>query len=181
MTDALRDCKAILHAGDASKQEILDQLGRIAPVYAVRGNNDKEWADHVPAFLDFALCGLRIYMVHKKKDIPQDTSGYDLVVYGHSHRYEVQTVGRTHFLNPGSCGPRRFHQDITMAVVEIDEGPGQFTIRRIDIPHEKKLGFSRDNIQTRDIENVIRQIKNGKTVEEIAKAMAIERELADQI
>ena len=65
--------------------------------------------------------------------------------------------------------------------MEIDEVPGQFSIRRIDIPHERKQGFSKNTIQAGDIEKVIRLIKNGKTVEEIASSLGIERDLADQI
>ena len=83
---ALDGCEAILHGGDINKQEIIDQLEMIAPVYVVRGNNDKDWAEHIPMFLDFELAGLRIYMTHKKKDLPADLSGYDLVVFGHSHK-----------------------------------------------------------------------------------------------
>ena len=83
-------------------------------------NNDKDWAEHIPMFLDFQLYGCHICMTHKKKDLPQDLSDYDLVVYGHSHRYEQKSSGKTLLLNPGSCGPRRFHQDITMAIAEVD-------------------------------------------------------------
>ena len=117
---ALQGCEAILHGGDINRQDIIDQLNTIAPVYVVRGNNDKDWAEHIPMFLDFQLYGCHICMTHKKKDLPQDLSDYDLVVYGHSHRYEQKSSGKTLFLNPGSCGPRRFHQDITMAIAEVD-------------------------------------------------------------
>ena len=65
-------CDCILHGGDISSQEILDQLEQIAPVKVVRGNNDKEWAEHLPLFQDFELGGLRVYMTHKKKDLPKD-------------------------------------------------------------------------------------------------------------
>jgi putative phosphoesterase len=106
----LQGCDAILHGGDINRQEIITELERIAPVYIVRGNNDKEWAEHLPLFLDFELFGLRVYMTHKKKDLPKDLTAYDLVVYGHSHKYEQKTNGRTHLINPGSCGPRRFNQ-----------------------------------------------------------------------
>ena len=116
---ALQGCEAILHGGDINRQDIIDQLNTIAPVYVVRGNNDKDWAEHIPMFLDFQLYGCHIYMTHKKKDLPQDLSDYDLVVYGHSHRYEQKSSGKTLLLNPGSCGPRRFHQDITMAIAEV--------------------------------------------------------------
>ena len=113
VTENLKGCDAILHAGDISSRKILDQLKQIAPVKAVRGNNDKEWAEHLPLFLDFELGGLRFFMTHKKKDLPVDLSAYDVVVFGHSHQYAEMRQGNTTLLNPGSCGPRRFHQPIT--------------------------------------------------------------------
>ena len=88
VAEALQGCDCILHSGDISSQRILDQLEQIAPVKAVRGNNDKEWAEHLPMFLDFELGGLRIYMTHKKKDPPKDLTAYDL---GLSHRSVVLT------------------------------------------------------------------------------------------
>ena len=48
---ALQGCEAILHGGDINRQDIIDQLNTIAPVYVVRGNNDKDWAEHIPMFL----------------------------------------------------------------------------------------------------------------------------------
>ena len=137
VTDALAGSDVILHAGDINKASILDNLRNIAPVYVVRGNNDKEWAEHLPSFLDFELEGLRFYMTHKKKDLPQDLSPYDIAIIGHSHQYKEDWIdhrgGRTLILNPGSCGPRRFNQAITMALLTIDkEG---WTIKRIEIPH----------------------------------------------
>ena len=87
VADALQGCDYILHGGDISSQRVLDRLEQIAPVKVVRGNNDKEWAEHLPLFLDFELGGLRICMTHKKKDLPGDLSAYDLAIYGHSHQY----------------------------------------------------------------------------------------------
>jgi predicted phosphodiesterase len=57
------------------------------------------------------------------------------VIYGHSHKYEEKQIDGVFYLNPGSCGPRRFHQDITMAVMTVEED-GTFQVQRIDIPHE---------------------------------------------
>ena len=68
---ALNGCEAILHAGDVCRQEILDELEKIAPVYVVRGNNDKEWAENIPVLLDFEIAGLRVFMTHKKTDLPR--------------------------------------------------------------------------------------------------------------
>jgi putative phosphoesterase len=130
---ALQGCSAILHGGDINRQEMIDRLEQIAPVYVVRGNNDKEWAEHLPEFLDFELCGLRIYMTHKKKDLPEDLSPYDLIITGHTHKYEHKTSGEQVFLNPGSCGPRKLTQPITMALLHVHED--SFTVEKIDIPH----------------------------------------------
>lgn len=189
---ALDGCEAILHAGDINRQEIIDQLSVIAPVYVVCGNNDKEWAEHIPFFLDFTLCGLHIYMTHKKKDLPRDVSNYDLVVYGHSHRYEQGEVGGTVLINPGSCGPRRFHQDITLALADIEAQTHQIAIHRIDIPHktERQDGghdslsskkITLETISQPDIDKVIRLIKKKKGVDEIAAQMGMERCFAGQI
>lgn len=117
--EILRGCDAILHGGDINRQEILDVLNEIAPVFAVRGNNDKAWAENLPETLDFTLYGIRFFMVHNKKQIPKEIGDTDIIVYGHSHKYEEKYVDGKFFLNPGSCGPRRFTQPITMAVLEV--------------------------------------------------------------
>ncbi len=178
--EALSDCSAILHGGDINRQEILDRLAGIAPVYAVRGNNDKEWAGHLPWTLDFTLHGLHVFMTHKKKDLPQNISDYDLILYGHSHKYEEKTEGRTHMINPGSCGPRRFNQEITMAKLTLDDGGRIAAIMRIDIPHQTP-GIRPEQIRRQDIERVIREIKKGRSVKQIASASGLGEELSEQI
>lgn len=177
----LQGCDAILHGGDINRQEIIDRLEQIAPVYVVRGNNDKEWAEHLPLFLDFELSGLHIFMTHKKKDLPVDISPYDLIVYGHSHRYEQKREGSTYLINPGSCGPRRFKQDITLAVMELEEPDERIMIRRIDIPHEKKPAVNKDNLQRPEIERVIREIKKGRSVAEISLKLGVDPDLTEEI
>ncbi len=177
----LQGCDAILHGGDINRQEIIDRLEQIAPVYVVRGNNDKEWAEHLPQFLDFELSGLHIFMTHKKKDLPMDISSYDLIVYGHSHRYEQKREGSTYLINPGSCGPRRFKQDITLAAMELEEPDERIMIRRIDIPHEKKPAVNKDNLQRPEIERVIREIKKGRSVAEISLKLGVDPDLTEEI
>ena len=120
--EVLRSCDCILHGGDVNKPEILDTLRSIAPLYVVRGNNDREWAEGLPQSLTVTLGGVPFFMVHKKKDVPADLGDARVVVFGHSHKYlEQQRDGRL-WLNPGSCGRRRFDQEITMAVVTVDGG-----------------------------------------------------------
>lgn len=132
----LKDVDAILHGGDINKPGIVDELRQHAPLYIVRGNNDKEWAEAIPHDLTVTLDGVTFYMVHNKKEVPADLSGVDAVVFGHSHKYLQETKDGILWLNPGSCGPRRFHQEITMMMVEIADGHIQVT--KITIPHEVK-------------------------------------------
>ncbi len=169
----VRGTFCILHGGDISSQKILDKLEAIAPVTVVRGNNDKEWAEHLPQSLDFELGGLRFFMTHKKKDLPKDLSPYDLVIYGHSHKYDSTWIEHEHgkrtlLLNPGSCGPRRFHQPITMAKLIInDKG---WNVSRIDLPYSGKEAVSKlgsTDIRAQ-IEVVVRETQKGHTVADIA-------------
>lgn len=141
----LQGCEAILHGGDINRQEILDRLEKIAPVYVVRGNNDKGWAEEIPEMLRLEFYGVKIFMIHNKKHMPKNLSDIDVVVYGHSHRYEEKSEGGMLWLNPGSCGPRRFSQPITMAVLEIEEA-GNICVKRYDIPHKAAAGkVTKDN------------------------------------
>ena len=90
--ELLRSADAILHAGDINSQAIVDQLSSLAPLYVVRGNNDKEWAAAIPHDLTVTLDGVRFYMVLNKKDVPADLTGADVVVFGHSHKYSEERI-----------------------------------------------------------------------------------------
>ena len=176
---ALMGVDAILHAGDISGQAVLDQLQTIAPVYAVRGNADKEWAEEVPTFLDFELNGLHIYMTHRKKDLPADLDPYDLVMVGHSHTYADTLIGKTRIINPGSCGPRRFHQPITMAVATIADS--SIEIIRIDIAHALSSPKIDPNDIAAQIEVVIKEFNRGHSTKRTAEKYGIDPKLAEQI
>ena len=118
--DAIAGCDAIIHGGDINKPEIIQRLQEIAPVYVVRGNNDKEWAEHIPATLTFQIEDCRFFLVHNKKEVPKILTGIDAVIFGHSHKYFEQTIDGRLWLNPGSCGKRRFDQEITLAILTVD-------------------------------------------------------------
>ena len=178
---ALEGCEAILHGGDINRQEIIDQLSGIAPTYVVRGNNDREWAEHIPLFLDFRLAGLKLYMTHKKKDLPADLSAYDLVIYGHSHRYDEMRAGRTLLLNPGSCGPRRFLQPITLALLtRSDDG---WIVNCIEIPHTPREAAPKIDPGTikRQIEIVMKETQKGNGVVFIAEKYGMDKAVVEQI
>ena len=176
---ALEGVDAILHAGDINSQQILDQLQTIAPVYAVRGNADKEWAEHLPSFLDFELGGLRIYMTHKKKGLPPDLSPYNLVLVGHSHQYSETRQGSTLIVNPGSCGPRRFHQPITLARAATADK--KITVTRIDIEHPVRLPKIDPTDIAAQIEVVIKEVDKGRGAAKISEKYGIDPALVEQI
>ena len=133
VVEYLKTADVILHGGDINKQSIVDELRQYAPLYIVRGNNDKEWAQDIPHDLTLTLDGMTFVMVHNKKEVP-DLTGADVVVFGHSHNYLQEEKDGVLWLNPGSCGPRRFHQEITMMMAELTGG--SLRVEKITIPHE---------------------------------------------
>ena len=135
VVEQLKTADAILHGGDINKQSIVDQLRQYAPLYVVRGNNDKEWAEDIPHDLTITLDGVTFYMVHNKKELPATLNGVDVVVFGHSHKYVQEEKNGILWLNPGSCGPRRFHQPITMMMADVTAG--KIHVQPIIIPHEE--------------------------------------------
>lgn len=174
---ALRGVDAILHAGDVSRPDILRQLEDIAPVHAVRGNNDRNWAEPLPMNRDFALGGVLIYMTHRRQDLPGDLRPYDLVLTGHSHRWAEVRQGHTLFLNPGSCGPRRFQQPITLATAEVTDG--SISVTRIEIPHTAP-NIPAGDLRTQ-IELVLRESDRERGPGEIAQRFGMDAALTEQI
>lgn len=132
----LSQADIIIHGGDINTQAIVDKLREYAPLYIVRGNNDKEWAEELPQSLTFSIEGVRFFLIHNKRDVPSGLSDTDVVVYGHSHKYACEERNGVLWLNPGSCGRRRFDQEITFAVMTVDGG--QIQVEKVIIPHEKK-------------------------------------------
>lgn len=126
---ALEGSDRILHAGDIGSAALLERLARIAPVHAVRGNNDREpWAAHVPETLDLDIAGLRIHMLHDLKTLAVDPHGVDVIVAGHSHRPSVETRDGVLYVNPGSAGRRRFSLPISVGELRIADGRAQARI-----------------------------------------------------
>jgi len=119
--DILRTCDYIIHGGDIDRPEILDTLTMISPVFVVRGNNDKgTWAKDLKKEETFQIGGLHFYLIHDKIGIPKNLSGIHVVIYGHSHRYQDEKKQGVLWLNPGSCGKKRFRLPLTMAIMEIE-------------------------------------------------------------
>ena len=136
VTEHLKGVDGILHAGDINRPEIVAKLKEYAPLFVVRGNNDKEWAEAIPRELTFSLEGGTFYMIHNKKEIGELPQGVNVVVFGHSHKYAREEKDGVLWLNPGSCGPRRFHQEITLMLAEVEAG--HISIEKITVPQEER-------------------------------------------
>lgn len=122
---ALQGCDRIIHAGDVGEESILGDLAEVARVEAVRGNVDIEpWARRLPETLVVEADGTTIYVLHDLAllDLDPYAAAVDAVVYGHSHRPDVDRRDGVLFLNPGSAGPRRFHLPVSVAILTADKG-----------------------------------------------------------
>jgi len=123
---ALAGCESIVHAGDIGAAAILDALAAIAPVTAVRGNNDTAaWAAAIPerATLDLGAAGVLLVLhdLAALDDAPRPPR-LRVVVTGHSHQPKVFERDGVLFVNPGSAGPRRFKLPVTVAYLDIRAG-----------------------------------------------------------
>lgn len=107
----LRGCDHIVHGGDIGGPLILAELAAVAPLSAVRGNNDfGEWASAIDETATIAFGGVRVHALHDLARLAVDPAalGIRVVVSGHSHRPLVREAGGVLYVNPGSAGPRRF-------------------------------------------------------------------------
>ena len=119
---ALRGSDYIVHAGDIGEPAVLEALGRIAPVTAVRGNNDRgPWADKLRETEVLEAGGRTLYVIHDlaQLDLDPAAAGFDVVVAGHSHSPREERRDGVLYLNPGSAGPRRFKLPIALARLTI--------------------------------------------------------------
>jgi len=122
---ALAGSEYIVHAGDIGDARILDALAAIAPVTAVRGNNDHgSWASAVPVSATMHVGATAIHVLHDIAELAIDpvAQRIDVVVTGHSHHPRIERRDGVLFVNPGSAGPRRFRLPVTLARIVIDDG-----------------------------------------------------------
>lgn len=115
---ALAGVESIIHAGDVGAPGILQELSRLAPVHAVRGNVDRgEWAQALPVSEVVDIAGTLIYVLHNLAELDLDpaAAGFAAVVSGHSHKPHNEVRNGVLYLNPGSAGPRRFRLPVTVA------------------------------------------------------------------
>jgi putative phosphoesterase len=131
---ALRGSDRILHAGDVCGAHVLEALQAIAPVTAVRGNNDRDaLGRQLPETATLELGGVRIHVLHDRSDLGLEPheAGIHVVVFGHSHQPTRERRGGVLYFNPGSAGPRRFKLPITVGRIVVRDG--SVTARVIDL------------------------------------------------
>lgn len=118
--NVLRTCDIIVHAGDIGKPEVLEALGQIAPLRAIRGNVDI-WATDMPDADIVGVDGRRLYLLHDVNELDVDpvSEGIDVVISGHSHKPKISEEKGVLYLNPGSAGPRRFNLPVALALLTI--------------------------------------------------------------
>ena len=121
VTEILKTCDCIFHAGDVDRPEILDVLRTFGALYVVRGNNDGDWARNLRKSLNFTVGNVKFFMVHDKREVAWELGDTQVVIFGHSHQYFAKEIDGRLWLNPGSCGRSRFGGDVTMAVMILEK------------------------------------------------------------
>ena len=138
--DALRDSDLIIHCGDVGDPAVLDALLTLAPVRAIRGNNDKgAWAWGLPAYDVVEIGSHAIYVLHNLAELDLDpaAAGFTAVVFGHSHKPVIEERGKILFVNPGSAGPRRFSLPVTIATLALRSGRCEARIVKLTVARNK--------------------------------------------
>ena len=134
---ALAGVERIVHAGDIGAPAVLAALGRIAPVTAVRGNNDREaWAAAIPETEVLEIGGASLYVLHDLHELDLDprAAGFAAVIAGHSHQPRQEDRDGVLFFNPGSAGPRRFKLPISVGRLTIERGRVAGALVTLEIP-----------------------------------------------
>jgi putative phosphoesterase len=120
---ALAGVDHILHAGDIGELQILEELRKIAPVTAIRGNVDKSaYFRFLPETDAVELAGKTFYLIHSVKDLDlkPEAAGFAGVISGHSHKPLTEWKNGVLYFNPGSAGPRRFSLPVSVGVIKMD-------------------------------------------------------------
>ena len=130
----LRGSDFVVHAGDIGDPRVLKALREVAPLTAVRGNNDNaDWAQEVPVTAVLKAGGASMYVLHDLSELDTDpaAAGYRVVISGHSHRPLVRERDGVLYVNPGSAGPRRFK--LPVAVAELRVADGELDARIVEL------------------------------------------------
>jgi uncharacterized protein len=133
---ALAGAELIVHAGDIGGPEVLEALRALAPLVAVRGNNDRgPWATTLAETETVETGGHSLYVLHDLKTLDLDprAAGFDAVIAGHSHQPRIERRDGVLYLNPGSAGPRRFRLPVALARLDVGATGLDAEIVRLDV------------------------------------------------
>jgi uncharacterized protein len=132
--EALAGVEEIIHAGDIGTPEVIESLRAVAPVHAVRGNNDRgRWAEKLPLRLLLTRGAVRIQVLHDLRELTdeREEGPFQVVVAGHSHKPGIVERGGILLVNPGSAGPRRFKLPVTIGYLTLAHGAARADIRNL--------------------------------------------------
>jgi putative phosphoesterase len=132
---ALKGVERILHLGDVGDISVLKELGKIAPVTAVRGNVDREGpSSELPETEVVLIADRYVYMLHDLKLLHLDPAAgkFAAVLFGHTHLPNYDVRKGVLYFNPGSCGPRRFKLPVTVGVLKVNKD-GEFKAKIISL------------------------------------------------
>lgn len=128
----LRGCDHIVHAGDIGNAGILEALAALAPLTAVRGNNDNgAWAEAIPETALLRAGGVLVHVLHDIADLVLP-AGARVVVSGHSHKPQVAQRDGVLYVNPGSAGPCRFKLPVAVGELIVSGCDLQARIELLD-------------------------------------------------
>jgi putative phosphoesterase len=131
---ALKGVDRIIHGGDIGAPQLLAALQAIAPVDAVRGNNDRgSWAEKLPLHLTLQIEGVGIHVLHDLKELAPDraVACCQVVVSGHSHKPGIVQRDGVLYVNPGSAGPRRFSLPVALGHLWVQGGTARAEIQHV--------------------------------------------------
>jgi putative phosphoesterase len=138
---ALAGSDVILHAGDIGGSDVLEQLGRLAPVIAVRGNVDGGWARLLPERRLLDLGGVPVLILHDRAlvgpepfaGVPAGSARRRAIVFGHSHQPLARKKDGVLWFNPGSAGPRRFALPVSVGRLVVEGGRVQHRLQTLTV------------------------------------------------
>lgn len=174
--DIIEKCSAVIHAGDLASSKLLAELKTAVnkkPLYIVRGNNDRTITE-LPEKLSFELSGKNFFIIHNLRDMPPETKA-DIIISGHTHKYLCEQKGTILFLNPGSCGRRRFSLPATMAVLTLENE--LMSVEKILL--EASAGVTKERAET--IAKIMKMTATGADKETICKKIHMKDDEAEKI
>jgi len=134
--DFLQGSDHIIHAGDIVERQTLERLAALAPLSAVRGNNDRgPWAEFLPESVTLTLAGVAIHVIHDLSELAIDpaTDGVRVVVAGHSHKPSCAERDGVLHVNPGAAGRRRFTLPVSVGELLIEDGAVRVRLVTLDV------------------------------------------------